>query len=106
MLNNYNQKCQIMKKNEFLSEIRGSKQVLYQNQLYNKCLGINYKCLSCHSLLNIDEVTMLVGKDPTPHRDHEQLSDCHIADMSTTIAKIYVEGLGALTSQGYLKYSF
>ena len=70
--------AELFNKFEFIAGKGGSIQVLYKNRIYNKCLGIKYKCSSCSSVLSINPTLLTVIKETTLHFGHEELTNCSI----------------------------
>ena len=71
--------AELFNKLEFIAGKGGSIQVLYKNRIYNKCLGINYKCSSCPSVLGINPIFLTVTKEPSLNFGHEELTNRRIA---------------------------
>ena len=59
----------------------GSRQVLYQSNLYNKHKLISWKCKvnKCNSTLNIDEENLNVIREPSKHIDHPEVTAVRVA---------------------------
>ena len=76
--------AQILRANkfEFVDGSRlGSVQVLYNNNLYNKHKVVSWKCKEkgCNSTLNINENDLIVTREPSPHKDHPEVTKCRVA---------------------------
>ena len=59
-----------LKKFEMIQGLRNSQQIFYQRNLFNKHSGIILRCISCGSMLSINEDTMTLVKEPNPHTGH------------------------------------
>ena len=68
---------------EMVDGTRNSRQILYQNQLYNKHLGITWRCIQekCFSTLSANMETLTITKDPDDHTGHGDVLGVRLAVM-------------------------
>ena len=57
--------AELLNKFEFIIGKGGSIQGLYKYRIYNKFMGIKYKCCSCPSVLSINPTLLNVSKEST-----------------------------------------
>ena len=101
---------------EFVDGTRNSKQILYQNNLFNKHLGIQWRCMSCASMMNVNVDERVVTREPAEHIGHGDVSQLRIAVMKSIkkmkddafndpdidLKAIYDRNVKCLTTSGYL----
>ena len=73
----------MLKAFEYIDGLRGSKQVLFENNLFNKHVGNQWRCRQCSSLLTIDEEAKVVTKEPPIHSGHQDLTKVQLAIFRT-----------------------
>ena len=73
----------IVKSFEFVDGTRNSRQILYQNQLYNKHLGITWRCIQtkCFSTLSADIDSLTIIKEPDEHNGHGEVLGVRLSVM-------------------------
>ena len=105
----------MLKAFEFVDGLRGSKQVLFESNLFNKHNGNQWRCRQCSSLLTIDEQTKQVTKEPPSHSGHQDLTAVQLAvfqsyekmkkeaklDQDIMKKTIYDKNLKSLIDQGF-----
>ena len=68
---------------EFVDGTRNSGQIFFKNQLNNKYLGVQLRCIQskCLSTLSVDIESMAVTKGPDAHNAHVDILDVRLAVM-------------------------
>ena len=101
---------------ELVDGTRNSRQILYKNNLFNKHSGVQWRCMSCPSMITVNINDREIIKEPTEHVGHSDISELHIAvmksirkmkdeayyDPDTSLKAIYDRNIKSLTSCGYL----
>ena len=78
---------------EFVESLRGSRQIYYQNNLYNKHKGNQWRCNRCDAMISVNEKEFIVEKEPlTPHLGNEDLTRLRI-EVLEAIKKMKYEAL-------------
>ena len=72
---------------ESIKGLRNSYQVLYQNNLYCKHSGTQWRCNRCISMLSVYEKKRIVTKEPSTHIGHEDFPPVRI-DVLKAIKKM------------------
>ena len=78
---------------EFVDGLRGSRQIYYQNNLYNKHKGNQWRCNRCEPMISVNKKELIVEKKPLPaHLGHEDLPRLRI-EVLKAIKKMKYEAL-------------
>ena len=80
---------------EFVESLRGSRQIYYKNNLYNKHEGNHWRCNRCDAMISVNEkeLMLIVEKEPLPaHFGHEDLPRLRI-EVLKTIKKMKYKAL-------------